>query len=154
MSAFPASEHVGVLITDSPCKNTVMEHDIKQEIIKKERTSLFSDAEHRGSQDDWYESANSNTHTSMTEYVNGNESPNISDLDLSEHYAHDESPIKFKRSRRYINNQVFENVSVHYVKNVPVDFDGTVIYVVPENPSGELKPVKVGGIGVRHKIIN
>ena len=57
VSAFPASKHVEVLITDSPCKNTVMEHDVKQETIKKERTSsidfskeiyMFSDAENRG----------------------------------------------------------------------------------------------------------
>ena len=153
MSAFPALEHVEVLITDSPCKNTVMEHDVKQEIIKKERTSsidfseeiyMFSDAEHRGSQDNWCESANSNTHTSMSEYVNGNESPNMSDLDLSEHHAHDESPIKFKRPRRYINNQVFENVPIQYVENIRVGFDGTVIYVVPENTNGELKACKGG----------
>ena len=61
MSAFPALKHiVEILIIDSPCKNTVMEHDVKQEIIKKERTSsidfsekiyMFSDAEDRGSQD-------------------------------------------------------------------------------------------------------
>ena len=153
MSAFPASKHVEVLITDSPCKNTVMEHDVKQEIIKKERTSsidfseeiyMFSDAEHRGSQDNWCESANSNTHTSMTEYVNGNESPNMSDLDLSEHHAHDKSPIKFKRPRRYIDNQVLENVSVQYVENVSVHIDGTVIYVVLENSNGKLKICKSG----------
>ena len=130
-----------------------MEHDIKQEIIKKERTSsidfseeiyMFSDAEHRVSQDNRCDSTNSNTNTSMTEFVNGNESPNMSDLDLSEHHAHDKSPIKFKRPRRYIDNQVFENVSVQYVESVPVDFDVTVIYVVPENPSGELKACKGG----------
>ena len=153
MSAFPALEHVEVLITDSPCKNTVMEHDVKQEIIKKERTSsidfseeiyMFSDAEHRVSQDNRCDSTNSNTNTSMTEFVNGNESPNMNDLDLSEHHAHDESPIKFKRPRRYINNQVFENVSIQYVENVRVGFDGTVIYVVPENTNGELKACKGG----------
>ena len=89
VSAFPASKHVEVLITDSPCKNTVMEHDVKQEIIKKERTSsidfseeiyMFPEAEERGSQDNWCQSTNSNTHTSMTEFVNGNESPNVSDV--------------------------------------------------------------------------
>ena len=89
VSAFPALEHVEVLITDSPCKNTVMEHDVKQEIIKKERTSstdfseeiyMFPEAEERGSQDNWCQSTNSNTHTSMTEFVNGNESPNVSDV--------------------------------------------------------------------------
>ena len=153
VSAFPASKHVEVLITDSPCKNTVMEHDVKQEIIKKERTSsidfseeiyMFSDAEHRVSQDNRCDSTNSNTNTSMTEFVNGNESPNMSDIDLSEHHAHDKSPIKFKRPRRYINNQVFENVSIQYVENVRVGFDGTVIYVVPENTNGELKACKGG----------
>ena len=42
VSAFPASKHiVEILIIDSPCKNTVMEHDVKQEIIKKERTNVF-----------------------------------------------------------------------------------------------------------------
>ena len=60
VSVFTVSELVEVLITHSPCKNTVMEHDVKQEIIKKERTSsidfsekiyMFSDAEDRGSQD-------------------------------------------------------------------------------------------------------
>ena len=109
MSAFPASEYVEVLITGSSCKTAVMEDDVKQEIIKKERTSsidfseeiyMFSDAEHRVSQDNRCDSTNSNTNTSMTEFVNGNESPNMSDLDLSEHHAHDESPIKFKRPRR------------------------------------------------------
>ena len=153
VSAFPASKHVEVLITDSPCKNTVMEHDVKQEIIKKERTSsidfseeihMFSDAEDRGSQDNWCESTNSNTNTSMTEFVSGKESPNMSDFDLSEHHPHDESKIKFKGPRIYINNQVFENVSVQYVENVPVDIDGTVIYVVPENSNGELKACQCG----------
>ena len=57
VSAFPVSKHVEVLIIDSSCKNTVMEHDVKQETIKKERTGLidfskeiymFSDAENRG----------------------------------------------------------------------------------------------------------
>ena len=52
---------------------------------------------------------------------------------LSEDHAHDESPSKFKGPRRYINNQVFENVSVQYVENVPVDIDETVIYVVPKS---------------------
>ena len=128
-----------------------MEHDVKQETIKKERTSLidfsqeiFSDTEHRVSQDNRCDSTNSNTNTSMTEFVNGNESPNISDLDLSEHYAHDEPPIKFQGPRRYINNQVFENVSIQYVENVPVDFDGIVINVVPENSNGDLKTCKGG----------
>ena len=60
-----------------------MGHEVKQEIIKKERTSsidfseelyIFSDAEDRGSQDNWCESTSSNTNTSMTEFVNGNES--------------------------------------------------------------------------------
>ena len=45
VSAFPTSEHVEVLITNSPCKNTVIEHDIKQEIIKKERTSSIDFSE-------------------------------------------------------------------------------------------------------------
>ena len=63
---------------------------------------------------------------------------------LSEDHAHDESPSKFEGPRRYINNQVFENVSVQYVENVPVDIDGTVIYVVPENSNGELKACKGG----------
>ena len=40
VSAFPASEHVEVLITHSPCKNAVMEHDVKQDIIKKEPVRL------------------------------------------------------------------------------------------------------------------
>ena len=40
VSAFPASEHVEVLITHSPCKNTVMEHDVKQDIIRKEPVRL------------------------------------------------------------------------------------------------------------------
>ena len=57
----------------------------------------------------------------------------MSDGDFSEHHAHDESPIRFKGSRRYINNQVFENVSVQYVENVSVDIHGTVTYLVPEN---------------------
>ena len=105
---------------------------------------MFSDTEDRGGQDKGCESTNSNTNTSMTEFVNGNESPNTSDLDWSEHHAHDESPIKFKGPRRYINNQVFENVSVQYVGNVPVDIDGIVIYVVPENSDGDLKACKCG----------
>ena len=146
--AFPASEHVEVLITDSPCKNTVIERDIKQEIIKKESTGLIdfseeinmlSDAEYRGSQDNRCESTNSNINTFMTEFVNGNEIPNISDIDLLEYHAHDESPINFEGLRRYINNQVFENVFVQYVENVPVNIDGTVTYVVPENSNGKLK---------------
>ena len=110
VSAFPESEHVEVLITDSSCKTTVMEDDVKQEIIKKERTSsidfseeiyMFSDAEDRGRQDNWGESTDSNTNTSVTKFVNGNENPKISDVDLSEHHEHDESPIKFKGPRRY-----------------------------------------------------
>ena len=52
--------------------------------------------------------------------------------------------LNLKDQRRYINNQVFENVSVQYVENVPVDIDGTVIYVVPENSNGELKACKGG----------
>ena len=52
--------------------------------------------------------------------------------------------LNLKDQRRYINNQVFENVSVQYVENVPVDIDGTVIYVVPENSNGELKACKCG----------
>ena len=40
----------------------------------------------------------------MTEFVKENESPIMSDDDLSEHHAHDESPIKFQGPRRYINN--------------------------------------------------
>ena len=52
--------------------------------------------------------------------------------------------LNLKDQRRYINNQVFENVSVQYVGNVPVDIDGTVIYVVPENSNGELKACKGG----------
>ena len=68
---------------------------------------MSSDAEDRGGQDKGCESTNSNTNTSMTESVNGNESPNASDLDWSEHHVHDESPITFKGPRRYINNQVF-----------------------------------------------
>ena len=41
VSAFPAPEHVEVLITDSPSKNTVIQHDIKQKIIRrKEQVSL------------------------------------------------------------------------------------------------------------------
>ena len=64
VSAFPVSKHVEVLIIDSSCKNTVMEHDVKQETIKKERTSsidfskeiyMVSDAEDRESQDNWCE---------------------------------------------------------------------------------------------------
>ena len=35
-------------------------------------------------------------------------------------------------------------MSVQYVENVPVDIDGTVIYVVPENSNGELKACKCG----------
>ena len=31
----------------------------------------------------------------MTEFVHWNESPTMSDVDLSEHHANDESPIKF-----------------------------------------------------------
>ena len=153
VSAFPASEYVEVLITGSSCKTAVMEDDVKQEIIKKERTSsidfseeiyMFSDAEDRGSHDNWGESTNSNTNTSMIEFVNGNENPKIIDVNLSEHHAHDEPPIKFKGPRRYINNLVFENVSAQYVENVPVDIDGTVIYVVPEISNGELKACKGG----------
>ena len=153
VSAFPESEHVEVLITDSSCKTTVMEDDVKQEIIKKERTSsidfseeiyMFSDAEDRGRQDNWGESTDSNTNTSVTKFVNGNENPKISDVDLSEHHEHDESPIKFKGPRRYINNPVFENVSVQYVENVPVDIDRTLIYVVQEISNGELKACKAG----------
>ena len=45
VSAFPVSELVEVLITHSPCKNTVMEHDLKQGIIKKERTSSIDFSE-------------------------------------------------------------------------------------------------------------
>ena len=108
---------------------------------------MFSSAEDRGSQDNWCESTNSNNNTFMTEFVKENKSPNISDVDLSEHHAHDESPIKFKGPRRYINNQVFENVSVQNVENVPVDIDGTVIYGVPENSNGELKACQCGQCG-------
>ena len=80
----------------------------------------------------------------MIEFVKENESPNMSDVDLSEHHAHDESPIKFQGPRRYINKQVFENLSVQNVENVPVDIDGTVIYVVPENSNSELKACQCG----------
>ena len=80
----------------------------------------------------------------MTEFVNGNESPNMSYIGLSEHHTHDEPPIKFKGPRRYINTQVFKNVSVQYVENVPVDIDGLVVYVVPENPNSELKACEGG----------
>ena len=106
VSAFPVSELVEVLITHSPCKNTVMDHDLKQEIIKKERTSsidfsekiyMFSDAE------------------------------DLNMSDLSEYHANDDSPIKLKEPMRYTNNEVFENVSVQYVENVPDDINGTVI---------------------------
>ena len=99
VSAFPASEHVEILITDSHGKNTGMEHDVKQEIIKEERTSsidfseeiyMFSDAEDRGSQDNWCKSFNSNTNISMTEFVNGNESPNMNDVDLLAQHARDD----------------------------------------------------------------
>ena len=153
VSAFPASEHVEILITDSHGKNTGMEHDVKQEIIKEERTSsidfseeiyMFSDAEDRGSQDNWCKSFNSNTNISMTEFVNGNESPNMNDVDLLAQHARDDWPIKFKWPRRYINKQVFENASVQYVENIPVDIDGTVLYVVPENSNGEVKACKGG----------
>ena len=83
MSAFPASEHVGVLITHSPCKNTVMEHDVKQDIIRKEPVRLtflkkyicLQTQKIEGGQDKGCESTNTNTNTSMTESVNGNESP-------------------------------------------------------------------------------
>ena len=148
VSAFPASEHVKVLITDSPCKNTVIERYIKQEIMKKERTGLIdfseeinmlSDAEDRGSQDNRCESTNSNINTFMTEFVNGNKIPNISDIDLLEYHALDESPINFKGLRRYIDTLVFENVFVQYVENVPVNIYKTAIYVVPENSNGKLK---------------
>ena len=105
---------------------------------------MFSDTEDRGSLANWCESTNSNTNTSVTEFVNGNESTNMSDLDLSEHHAHDESPIKFEGPRRYVNKQVLENVSVQYVENVPVHIDGTVIYVVLENSNGKLKICKSG----------
>ena len=57
---------------------------------------MFSDAKDRRRQDNCCELTNSNTNTSMTEFINGNESPNMSDVDLSEHNAHNESPIKFK----------------------------------------------------------
>ena len=57
---------------------------------------MFSDAKDRRSQDNCCKSINSDTNTSMTEFINGNESPNMTDVDLSEHNAHNESPIKFK----------------------------------------------------------
>ena len=68
---------------------------------------MFTDAENRGSQESRCELTNSNTNSVISEFVNGNESPNMSDIDLSEHHAHNESPIQFKKPRRYINTQVF-----------------------------------------------
>ena len=99
VSAFQASEHVEVLIIDSHGKNTGMEHDVKQEIIKEERTSsidfseeiyMFSNAEDIGSQDNWCKSFNSNTNVFMTESVNGNESSNINNVDLLAQHARDD----------------------------------------------------------------
>ena len=153
VSAFPDTKHVEVLITDCPCKNTVMEHNVKQEIIKKEPVRLTFLEKYICFQRQKTEGAKIigvnqlivyKTNTSMTEFVSGKESPNMSDFDLSEHHPHDESPIKFKEPRIYRNNQVFENVSVQYVENFPVDIDGTVMYVVPENSNGELKACKGG----------
>ena len=51
---------------------------------------MFSDAEDRGSQDNWCKSFNSNTNISMTEFVNGNESPNMNDVDLLAQHARDD----------------------------------------------------------------
>ena len=102
---------------------------------------MFSDTEDRRSQNNRFESTNRNFNNFVIELVNRSENPKMSGFDSSEH---DQSLIKFKGPRKYLNTQVFKNVPVNYVENVPLVVDGTVVYIVPEHPNSESKTWKGG----------